>query len=59
MNLNVEEKPRELQQQLERVLLEGNDARSLLHKKTIKCTTIFKEVIDWMDFITHHNQALK
>jgi hypothetical protein len=42
MNLRAEEQTRELQQQLERVVLEGNDARDMLHKKTIECTTIFK-----------------
>jgi hypothetical protein len=59
MKLKAEAQPKELQQQLERVVLEGNDARALLHKKTVECTTIFKEVSDWMGVITHHNQALE
>jgi hypothetical protein len=55
MKLKAEAQPRELQQHLERVFLEGNDARDLLHKKTVECTTIFKEVNDWMGVITHCN----
>jgi hypothetical protein len=52
MKLKVEAQPKELQQQLERVVLEGNDARDLLHKNIVECTTIFKEVNDWMGVIT-------
>jgi hypothetical protein len=59
MKLKAEAQPRELQQQLERVFLEGNDARDLLHKNTVECTTIFKEVNDWMGVITHRNQELE
>jgi hypothetical protein len=59
MKLKAEGQPRELQQQLERVVLEGNDARDVLHKKTVECTTIFKEVSDWMGVITRCNQALE
>jgi hypothetical protein len=53
MKLRAKVQPKELQQQLERVVLEGNDARDLLHKKTVECTTIFKEVNNWMGVINH------
>jgi hypothetical protein len=59
MKLKFEAQPKEIQQQLERVVLEGNDARALLHKKMVECTTIFKELSDWMGVITHRNQALE
>jgi hypothetical protein len=49
--LKVEEQPEELQQQLEKIVLEANDARDVMHKKTIECTTILKEVNDWMGVI--------
>jgi hypothetical protein len=59
MKLKAQAQSRELQQHLERVVLEGNDARDLLHKKTVECTTIFKEVRYWMGVITCHNQGLE
>jgi hypothetical protein len=59
MKLKIGVQPKELQQQLKRVFVEGNDARVLLHKKTVECTTIFNEVSEWMGVITHHNQALE
>jgi hypothetical protein len=57
--LKVEEQPEELQQQLEKIVLEANDARDVMHKKTAECTTILKEVNDWMGVINRRNQALE
>jgi uncharacterized coiled-coil DUF342 family protein len=59
MKLRVKAHPRELQHQIQRFVLEGNDARDLLHKNIAKCTTIFKEVSEWIGVITHCNQELE
>jgi hypothetical protein len=55
----VELQPRKLQEKLEKVVLEGNNARVTLHKRTAECTTIFKEVSDWMGIISRCNQTLE
>jgi hypothetical protein len=39
--------------------MEGNNARYVLHKKTVEYTTIFMEFNDWMGLITRCNQALE
>jgi hypothetical protein len=39
--------------------LEGNNARATLHKCTIECTKIFREVSDWMGIMTRRNQNLE
>jgi len=44
---------------LENVVLEGNNARVILHKRTVECTTIFKQVIDLMGLISWSNQTLE
>jgi hypothetical protein len=60
IKLEVELQPRKLKEQLEKVVLEGNNARVTLHKKTVECTTIFKEVSDWMGVISARcNQTLE
>jgi hypothetical protein len=46
-----------LEEQLEKVVLEGNNARVTLHKRTAECKTIFKEVSDWMGIISRCNQT--
>jgi hypothetical protein len=59
MKFRAEAQPGEIQQQLERVVLERNNARDFLHKNTVECNTIFKEVNDCMGVITHCNRALE
>jgi hypothetical protein len=44
---------------MEKVVLEGNSARSTLYKRTTECTKIFHEVSDWMGIITRRNQTLE
>jgi hypothetical protein len=49
MKLKAEAQPKELQQQLERVVLEGNDARALLHKKILSVPPYSKKsVTGWV-----------
>jgi peptidoglycan hydrolase CwlO-like protein len=55
----VEKQPRKLQEKVEKVVLEGNNARAALQKCTAKCTRIFHEVSDWMGIIERCNQTLK
>ena len=55
----AEIKPKKLQDQLEKVVLEGNNARVTFHKRIVECTTIFKEVSDWMGIISRCNQTLE
>jgi hypothetical protein len=57
--LEVELQPHKLKEQLEKVVLEGNNAIITLHKKTMECTTIFKEISDWMGVISWCNQTLE
>jgi hypothetical protein len=57
--LEVELQPRKLKEQLEKVVLEGNNARITLHKNYVECTTIFKEINDWMGVISWCNQTLE
>jgi hypothetical protein len=47
----AEKQPRQLQEQMHRIILQGNNARAALHKQTADCTRIFKEVSDWMGII--------
>jgi hypothetical protein len=44
---------------MEKIVLEGNNARATLHKCTTECTKIFREVSDWMGIIARHNQTLE
>jgi hypothetical protein len=44
---------------MEKIILEGNNARATLHKRTVECTKIFIEVSDWMGIISRHNQTLE
>jgi hypothetical protein len=55
----AEQQPRKLQEQMEKVVLEGNNARATLHKCTTECTKIFCEVSDWMGIMARHNQTLE
>jgi DNA repair ATPase RecN len=55
----AEQQPRQLQDQMQRIILQGNNARVTLHKKTTDCTRIFKEVSDWMGIIARRNQVLE
>jgi hypothetical protein len=44
---------------MEKIVLEGNNARETLHKRTVECTKIFREVSDWMGIISRCNQTLE
>jgi hypothetical protein len=44
---------------MHKIILEGNNAREILHKRTTKCTKIFREVSDWMGIISRCNQTLE
>jgi cysteinyl-tRNA synthetase len=55
----AEQQPRKLQEKMEKVVLEGNNAREALHKCTTECTRIFHEVSDWMGIIARRNQTLE
>ena len=44
---------------MEKIVLEGNNARATLHKQTVECTKIFKEVRDWMGIISRCNHTLE
>jgi hypothetical protein len=44
---------------MEKIVLEGNNARATLHKQTVECTKIFREVRDCMGIISRHNQTLE
>jgi hypothetical protein len=55
----AEQQPWKLQEKMEKIVLEGNNARETLHKHTTECTRIFREVNDWMGIITRHNQNLE
>jgi hypothetical protein len=44
---------------MEKIVLEGNNAREALHKHTNECTKIFREVSDWMGIIARHNEVLE
>jgi hypothetical protein len=44
---------------MEKIVLEGNNAQATLHKNTIECTKIFREVNDWMDIIARRNETLE
>ena len=55
----VDTEPRKLQEKMEKVVLEGNNARVALHKCTTKCTKIFREVSDRMEIMARHNQTLE
>jgi hypothetical protein len=54
-----EQQHQKLQEKMERVVLEGNNARETLHKKTVECTKIFWEVSYWMGIISRCNQTLE
>jgi hypothetical protein len=55
----AEKQPQKLQEKMEKIVLEGNNARATLHKCTTECTKIFQEVNDWMGIIARHNQTLE
>jgi hypothetical protein len=44
---------------MEKIVLEGNNARENLHKWTVECTKIFREVSDWMGIISRCNHTLE
>jgi hypothetical protein len=44
---------------MQKIVLQGNNARATLHKHTVECKLIFREVSDWMGIITRHNQVLE
>jgi hypothetical protein len=44
---------------MDKLVLEGNNARAALHKCTTKGTRIFREVRDWMRIIARHNQTME
>jgi hypothetical protein len=44
---------------MQKIVLEDNNARAALHKYTVECTKIFREVIDWMGIIARCNQVLE
>jgi hypothetical protein len=47
----AEHQPQQLQEQMQKIILQGNNARAALHKHTTDCTKIFREVNDWMGII--------
>jgi hypothetical protein len=51
----TKKQPWKLQEQMEKIVLEGNISRATLHKHTTECTQIFREVSDWMGIIIRHN----
>ena len=51
----VEQQPWKLQEHMEKIVLEGNNARETLHKRTTECINIFREVSDWMGIIAMCN----
>jgi hypothetical protein len=59
VNKKQSKQPRKLQEQMEKIVLEGNNARATLHKRTTECTKIFREVSDWMGIIARCNQTLE
>jgi hypothetical protein len=44
---------------MQKIVLEGNNARETLHKHTTECKNIFREVSDWMGIIARRNQVLE
>jgi hypothetical protein len=44
---------------MEKLVLEGNNVRETLHKRTTECMRIFRKVSDWMGIIARHNQTLE
>jgi hypothetical protein len=44
---------------MEKVVMEGNNAKETLHKCTTECTKIFHEVSDWMGTMARNNQTLE
>jgi hypothetical protein len=44
---------------MEKIVLEGNNARATLQQCTYECTKIFREVRDWMGIISSQNQNLE
>jgi hypothetical protein len=54
-----EKQPQKLQEKMEKVVLEGNNAIAALHKHIIECTRIFREFSDWMGIIARCNQILE
>jgi hypothetical protein len=55
----AKKQPWKLQEHMDKIVLEGNNARATLHKRTIECTKIFQEVSDWMGIIVRRNQTLE
>jgi hypothetical protein len=54
----AEKHPWKLQEKMEKIVLEGNNDRATLHKRTTNCTKIFREFSDWMGIIARHNRTL-
>jgi hypothetical protein len=44
---------------MQKIVLQGNNARAALHKHTEECKQIFREVSDWMGIIARCNQVLE
>jgi hypothetical protein len=44
---------------MQKIVLQGNNARATLHKHTEECKQIFREVSDWMGIIARRNQVLE
>jgi TolA-binding protein len=55
----AEQQPQKLQEQMEKIVLEGNNARAALHKHTTECTKVFREVSNWIGIIARRNQVLE
>jgi hypothetical protein len=55
----AEFQPKKLWEKMEKIVLKGNNARETLHKQTVECTKIFKEVRDWMGIISRCNHTLE
>jgi hypothetical protein len=54
----AELQPNKLREKMEKIVLEGNNERETLHKRTVKCTKIFGEIIDWMGITSRHKHTL-
>jgi hypothetical protein len=55
----AEHLPWKLQEKMEKIVLEGNNAQTTLHKHIVECKKIFREVSDWMGIIARCNQNLE
>jgi hypothetical protein len=44
---------------MQKIILQGNDARATMHKHTAECTKTFMEFNDWMGIMARRNQVLE